>query len=90
LLEKNNSLLQKNSFQVNRCLKRLPSRSQKELSKEERKTNLKGRIICSKQPPKTAILFDDVITTGATLEACAAALLQGGTEKVYAVCLFYD
>ena len=75
---------------VCRCLKRLPSRSQKELNKEERGSNLKGRILCTKQPPKTAILFDDVITTGATMNACAAALLEGGAEKVYGVCLFFD
>ena len=75
---------------VKRCLKRLPSRSQKELNREERSKNLKGRIICCKKPPKTAILFDDVITTGATLDVCASALLESGTEKVYGLCLFFD
>jgi len=75
---------------VRRCLKRLPSRTQKELSREERKMNLKGRITCVKPPPRTAILFDDVITTGATLDACAAVLKEGGAEKVYGICLFYD
>ena len=75
---------------VNRCLKRLRSRSQKKLNREERKTNLKGRILCVKKPPATAILFDDVFTTGATMNACAAALLEGGAERVYGVCLFYD
>ena len=75
---------------VYRCLKRLPSRSQKELNREQRGSNLKGRIIRTRQMPKTAILFDDVITTGETLNACAQALLEGGTEKVYGVCLFYD
>ncbi|MDR0598232.1 MAG: double zinc ribbon domain-containing protein [Treponema sp.] len=72
------------------CLKRLPSKSQKELDRADRKTNLMGKIICVKPPPGTAILFDDVITTGATLDACAAALKGAGTEKVYGVCLFYD
>jgi ComF family protein len=72
------------------CLKRLPSKSQKELDKVNRKTNLAGKILCVKPPPKTAILFDDVITTGATLDACASALKEAGAEKVYAVCLFYD
>ena len=72
------------------CLKRLPSKSQKELDRADRKTNLMGKIICLKPPPVTAILFDDVITTGATLDACAAALKEAGTEKVYGVCLFYD
>ena len=75
---------------VNRCLKRLPSRSQKELNREERENNLKGRILCAKRPPRTAIIFDDVITTGVTLNACAAALLEGGASSVYGVCLFYD
>ena len=88
------ALLKRDSRQtgipVKRCLKRLPSRSQKELNREERGTNLEGRIRCIRQPPKTAILFDDIMTTGATLNACAAALLEGGAKKVYGICLFYD
>jgi ComF family protein len=74
---------------VTRCLARLPSKSQKLLGREQRLANLKGRIRCVKKPPETAILFDDVITTGATIDACAAALLEAGAKRVYAVCLFY-
>ena len=75
---------------VTRCLRRLPSKSQKKLNRKERKSNLKGRILCISKPPETAVLFDDVITTGATMNACAEALLNAGTKKIYGVCLFYD
>jgi ComF family protein len=83
-------LLERDKLPVSRCLKRLPSRSQKTLDREHRLTNLKGRFIPIKKIPKEVILFDDVITTGATLEACATALKAAGAEKVYGICLFYD
>ena len=75
---------------MHRCLKRLLSKSQKELNRKDREKNLTGRIICTKTPPEIVILFDDVITTGATLNSCAAALLEAGATKVYGICLFYD
>jgi len=77
---------------VERCLKRLPSQSQKELDRKNRLENLKDKIIIDKtgEAPKTAVLFDDVYTTGATMDACAAALKSAGTERVYGICLCYD
>ncbi|MDR2404620.1 MAG: ComF family protein [Spirochaetaceae bacterium] len=75
---------------VYRCLKRLPSKSQKELNRENRKINLRGRIVCVKPPPAEVLLLDDVFTTGATLDACATALKEGGAQRVYAISLFYD
>jgi len=84
------TLEKKGHFPVCRCLKRLPSRSQKELNRMERGINLKGRIRCVKQPPDTAIVFDDVITTGATVNECAEVLLSAGSKNVCAICLFYD
>jgi len=84
LLEKGKGLI------ISRCLKRLKSKSQKELSRENRQTNLKGRIIPKKQIPQTALVLDDVITTGSTLDACAQTLKEAGTQTVYGLCLFYD
>jgi ComF family protein len=89
-------LLEKMRLPVRRCLKRLPSESQKELNKEKRRENLKNRMLVKNQDgetsavPKTAILFDDVYTTGSTMDACAAALKSGGAERVYGICLCYD
>jgi ComF family protein len=97
LLEAGNSAKLNKPIPVIRCLRRLPSISQKKLNKEDRLQNLKGRIIINKSTrkssqsiPKTAIIFDDVYTTGSTMDACAAALKSGGAEKVYGICLCYD
>jgi len=86
--------LEKMRLPVSRCLKRLSTESQKNLNKEARLENLKNKILVKynkeQAVPETAILFDDVYTTGATMDACAAALKSGGAKKVYGICLFYD
>jgi ComF family protein len=82
--------LEKEGLPVRRCLRRLPSQTQKKLGRRDRLQNLEGRFIPTGAVPRRALLIDDVMTTGATLEACAGALKQGGSEQVYGACLFYD
>jgi len=78
-------------LKVYRCLKRKDGTPQKKLSKKERAVNLQGKISTTAKPiPQKLILLDDVMTTGATLEACARILKQAGSTTVYALCLFFD
>jgi predicted amidophosphoribosyltransferase len=51
------------------------------LGPEARAANLRGRLRCTGPAPQKAVLVDDVITTGATAIACAAALAAAGTEE---------
>ncbi len=59
-----------------------------ELSKEQRKENIKG-VFQLKNPElirnKTIFLIDDVFTSGATLEECASILKSAGAEQVWGI-----
>lgn len=57
------------------------------LSRKERARNVKGAFrVPARQRPRvkgrTVLLVDDVCTTGATANACAAALLKAGAREV--------
>ncbi|MCV0402083.1 MAG: ComF family protein [Chloroflexi bacterium] len=63
----------------------VPTTRQHRLNRAARLRNLRAAIAVAPGAamPKVAILVDDIITTAATLEACASALMASGCERVY-------
>ncbi len=64
-----------------------PTTKQHRLNRAARLANLRGAFRASGAVPLTAILVDDIITTTATLEACASVLREAGCQSVYGLAL---
>lgn len=60
--------------------RRRTGRRQARLGRRERTRNVEGLFRAGERLPGAAILVDDVVTTGSTAAACAAALARAGTR----------
>ncbi len=69
--------------------RRRATRSQVGLSPDERLQNVSGAFACAEGPVRGArvLLIDDVLTTGATMSACARALSEAGALEVWGLAL---
>ncbi len=86
------ALERRHGVAVCRVLERSGGAEQKSLDYEERARNLRGRIrvAAGRAVPDRVVLFDDVFTTGATLDACARALRDAGAREVSALTLVIE
>ena len=57
------------------------------LPASQRRENVRNAFLCQGLGKERVLLIDDVCTTGATLEACAVALREGGAQSVWALVL---
>lgn len=61
--------------------------TQTKLGKSARRANVEGVFVVSGECPKRVLLVDDVLTTGATLNSAAEALLDAGATLVSAAAI---
>ena len=79
--------------QFNNLVKIKDTKKQSTLTKEQRKTNLKNAFQIKnseKVKNKKVILFDDIYTTGSTVEECSKMLKRVGVSSIAVVTLAID
>jgi ComF family protein len=81
-----NAIARRTGLPVAPCLTRSGSnRTQVGRGRAARLLGPAGEIEVAQTTPAEAVLVDDVVTTGGTLAACAAALRAAGSKRVAAV-----
>jgi len=85
-------ILERQGFVVRRILRRRGSSQQKRLGLRERRDNARTAycLVRGASVPSDILLIDDVVTTCATAEACAAALRAAGAASVSVLALAAD
>lgn len=64
-------------------LRRLRNTQQVGKTRNQRLEQVSGLFIARTKPPSRILIIDDVLTTGATLNACAIALRNAGADEVW-------
>jgi len=59
------------------------------LNDSARRRNVRDAFLATKTLPDDVLLVDDVFTTGATVDAAAAALQKAGVQRVRVLCAAY-
>jgi ComF family protein len=80
------ALARRTGLELDRCLRRSGGPRQVGRPRRERLAD-PPRVRAAGEVPRRALLIDDVLTTGATLGACAAALRAAGCREVVALTL---
>lgn len=62
-------------------------RRQRGLSLDERRRNVRGSVVARVELPREVCVVDDVYTSGATVNACAAAARRAGARRVTVITL---
>jgi predicted amidophosphoribosyltransferase len=60
---------------------------QRGLSLEERRRNARGSVVARAELPRAVCVVDDVYTSGATVDACAAVAKRAGARHVRVIAL---
>lgn len=77
------ALAQRTGLEVCDCLRRTGApTTQVGRAREERRSGPAGAIEVAVEVPERVLLVDDVVTTGATLAACSAALAEAGVQRI--------